>query len=303
MAIPDYEAMMLPLLKSFADQREHSIQESVEVIGVVFKLTSDELKQRLPSGKKTIVYDRVNWARTYLRKAGLIDFPRRGISVITARGLQVLGDNPETIDNALLSQFPEFVEFRRRTSADTPERPILNGTARCTPEELLQHAHQELLANLSQELLERIKACPPSFFEGLVIDLLVKMGYGGSAKDAAQAIGRSGDGGIDGIIKEDPLGLDAIYVQAKRWESTIGSPDIQKFVGALYGRQARKGVFITTSRFSDEARKFAHNVGITVVLIDGEELARLMINYGVGVSVAEVYEIKRIDSDYFTGEL
>lgn len=244
------------------------------------------------------------WARVYLGKAGLLETARRGVLRITASGLEVLGEHPARIDVKFLERFPEFVAFRTaRAHAGGEQQPETGapktGESEQTPEEALDVAYGRLRATLEADLLEQIKAATPTFFESLVIDLLVAMGYGGSIADAGQAVGRSGDGGIDGIIKEDRLGLDAIYVQAKRWENTVGRPDIQRFAGALQGHRARKGVFITTSSFSRDARDYAAAIDSKIVLIDGPELTKLMIDHNVGVSAGRSYEIKKIDSDYF----
>ncbi|MDQ3584960.1 MAG: restriction endonuclease, partial [Acidobacteriota bacterium] len=245
------------------------------------------------------------WAATYLRKAGLLEATRRGYFKISKRGLDVLAQNPPAINVRFLRQFPEFVEFQS-TRSDTnnnirEEEEILESR---TPEESLEIEYQKIRDNLASQLLERIKQSSPAFFEKLVVELLVKMGYGGSRSDAGKAVGRSGDGGIDGIIKEDRLGLDVIYIQAKRWDGNpVGRRDVQQFAGALQGQRANKGVFITTSRFTDEAHGYVSTIGSKIVLIDGEQLAQLMIDHNVGVSLSTTYEIKRIDSDYFSEEL
>ena len=225
----------------------------------------------------------------------------RGLYRITERGLSVLRRNPDRIDNDLLKEFPEFSGWLNYKK-DQPVVPGTDNRLEQTPEESLETAHQTLRMNLALEVLEKVKTCSPAFFERLVVELLVKMGYGGTREDAGQAVGRSGDGGIDGIIKEDRLGLDVIYLQAKRWENTVGSPEIQKFAGALQGRRATKGVFITTSDYSKGAREFAGAINNKIILIDGDELADLMIDYNVGVSIFATYETKKIDSDYFIEE-
>ena len=256
----------------------------------------------LPSGQQTIVDNRIGWARTYLKKAGLITQPKRGLFQITERGQNVLRQNPEKIDLEFLTQFPEFQEFRakRNKSDGEPEtQEELTPIDPKNPIERLEDAYQEVINDISQELLDMVKNVSPAFFEKLVIDLLVKMGYGGSRKDAGQAVGRSGDEGIDGIIKEDRLGLDTIYIQAKRWDSVVGRPEIMKFAGALQGQRAKKGIFITTSNFTKDALAYASNIDSKIILIDGESLTQLMIEHNVGISTASVYEIKKIDSDYF----
>jgi restriction system protein len=261
MPIPDYQTLMLPLLRYFGDGQEHSLNEAVEAISAEYNLTPEERLQLLPSGTSTYIGNRVGWARTYMKKAGLLESPKRGVVRITDRGKEVLRNKPTRIDVKFLDQFPEFIEFRTaRTVDETTVVPEASATAATTPEEALEDAYDRLRGTLESELLQRVMTSSPAFFERLVIDLLVRMGYGGSFRDAGQAIGRSGDGGIDGIIKEDRLGLDVIYVQAKRWEGSVGRPEIQKFAGALQGNRARKGVFITTSSFSRDAQEFVERI-------------------------------------------
>ena len=292
---------MLPLLRFAADGNDHTTREAVEVLATEFQLTQAERNELLPSGQQAIFNNRVGWANSYLKKAGLLESPRRGALRITARGRQILGDNPERIDVKYLERFPEFIEFRE-ASRNNRETTTAESTAIATeqtPEEALELAHQSLRLSLAQDILSRILSCSPTFFERLVVELLVKMGYGGSRRDAGERIGQSGDGGIDGIIKEDRLGLDTIYIQAKRWQGSVGRPEIQKFVGALQGQRAKKGVFITTSSFTAEAIDYASRIDTKVVLIDGQLLANLMMDFDVGVSIAASYTVKRIDSDYF----
>jgi restriction system protein len=298
MSIPDYQSIMLPLLEFARDEREHTVREAIEFLAAQFGLTEQERKMLLPSGQQAIFDNRVGWARTYLKKAGLLESPRRGYFRITSRGLEILRAKPMKIDVPFLEQFPEFVEFRsRRREAKFTNLPE---EVQETPEEVLERAYQDLRRELARELLDYVKKCSPRFFEQLVIDLLVRMGYGGSREDAARAIGRTGDEGIDGIINEDRLGLDTLYIQAKRWDGVVGRPEVQRFAGALQGQRARKGILITTSHFSEEAREYAARIDSKIVLIDGERLAELMIDYGVGVSKVTSYEIKKIDQDYFT---
>lgn len=238
-----------------------------------------------------------------MRKAGVIEKTRRGFYKITVSGNELLTQNPERIDLKTLKQFPEYAEFWKPKKSTTAETSTINTVeSSITPEESLETAYQTIRVNLATEILETVKSCTPNFFERLVVELLVRMGYGGTLKDAGKAVGKSGDGGIDGIIKEDRLGLDVIYLQAKRWEGNVSRPEIQKFAGALLGNQARKGVFITTSDFTKEARDYVKTISSNIILINGEELAELMIDYNVGVSVAITYEIKKIDSDYFSEE-
>ncbi|HHV56347.1 MAG TPA: restriction endonuclease [Firmicutes bacterium] len=299
MSIPGFQSLMLPLLKILRDGQEHAFGELVEVLSQEFHLEESEKKELLPSGSLKF-RNRVAWARTYLTKARLIESVGRGRLRITQRGTEVLAENPPLIDRKYLERFPEYLAFRYGAlaleSADHEGR--MEATVE-TPEEALDLTYQSIRRELAQDLLERVKSCSPAFFERLVVDLLVAMGYGGSRRDAGQAIGRSGDGGIDGIIKEDRLGLDVIYVQAKRWEGTVGRPAVQAFTGSLEGERASKGVMITTSQFSMEARDYAKKVGKKIVLIDGEQLAELMIDHNVGVTEVSRYVVKRVDLDYF----
>lgn len=306
MALPTYQTSMLPLLEFSADRKEHSLREAVVAVGNAFGLSEEERSQLLPSGRKPVIEDRVGWARTYLGQAGLLESTRRGHFCITARGLQLLSTNPATVNDQTLKQYPEFVEFvarksRKKTTNDSVAIDY-SDQGQNTPEESLEDSYQVIRNRLAVEVLEQVKSCSPLFFERLVVQLLVAMGYGGTREDAGQAIGKSGDGGIDGIIKEDRLGLDVIYLQAKRWEGNVSRPEIQKFAGALMGNQARKGVFITTSSFSREAREYVKTIAATIILMDGDDLANLMIDFNVGVAVEATYEIKRIDSDYFVEE-
>jgi restriction system protein len=303
MAIPDYQTIMLPFLQFLKDGKERNLSELVDSIADKFKLTTEERQQLLGSGQQTVIRNRAGWARTYLKKAGLLESTRRGFFRITERGQSVLASKPQRIDVKYLEQFPEFIAFRelRHERPDEASLPVSASTD-ATPEEALDVAYARLRLNLEGELLEQVKSASPSFFERLVVELLVRMGYGGTLRDAGQAVGKSGDGGIDGIIKEDRLGLDVIYLQAKRWDSTVGRPEIQKFAGALQGHRARKGVFITTSSFSADALEFALRIDSKIILIDGPALAKYMIDHNVGVSLARSYDVKKIDSDYFNEE-
>lgn len=305
LSIPDFQAVMLPLLEFASDGQEHTLSEAIANLATHFNLTELERKELLPSGKQSRFNNRVGWSSTHFKKAGLLSYPSRGKFRITQRGLDLLKTQPESLNTNLLKQFPEYLEFIG-TTAKSPviENCTLNSLVpniEETPDEVMASAYQEVRQNLAQELLDRIKSCSPAFFEQLVIELLVKMGYGGSLADAGKAIGRTGDEGIDGIIKEDRLGLDVIYIQAKRWQNTVGRPDIQQFVGALAGKGAKKGVFITTSKFSEQAKSYLP-ADIKVVLIDGEQLANYAIDVNLGVSVICEYQIKRLDLDYFEGE-
>lgn len=308
--IPDYQTAMLPLLRLTADGQERRFRDAVESLAEHFALSDDERAEMLPSGTAPLFDNRVGWARTYLKQAGLLESPKRGVLRITQRGRDLLARNPSAIDVELLDQYEEFRAFRtrRRDQHSEPhqsqtEAALQESTSEDqTPEDLLASAYRRLRKNLEIELLEQAKAASPAFFERLVIDLLVAMGYGGSRQDAGRAIGKSGDGGIDGIIKEDRLGLDVIYVQAKRWEGTVGRPEVQKFAGALQGHRANKGVFLTTSGYSREAIDYANIISSKIILIDGETLASLMIDHNVGVSTVGMYELKKLNSDYFEGE-
>ncbi|HTP09678.1 MAG TPA: restriction endonuclease [Anaerolineae bacterium] len=305
MTVPDFQSMMLPFLKIAGDEQEHSFSETVEVLARQLSLSSEDLKETLPSGQSRFE-NRAGWARTHLKKAGLLEPTGRGRFRISARGKQILKNPPVRIDLKFLMQFPEFVEFRKASRQGTKSETDneVNDEPDQTPEEALENSYQRLRITLAQELLERIKGCSPSFFERLVVDLLVAMGYGGSRKDAGQAIGQSGDEGIDGIIKEDKLGLDAVYIQAKKWspDRTVGRPVVQAFMGSLAGQKAHKGVLITTSQFSQEAREYINRIDTKIVLIDGEQLAQLMIDHGVGVSEVATYTVNRADVDYFENE-
>jgi restriction system protein len=305
--IPDYQTLMLPLLRFAADRQDHKFREAIEALAVEFSLSGDERAELLPSGTQPVFDNRVGWAKTYLKQAGLLDSPKRGLFHITEQGSELLAKNPSSVDLATLDQYEAFRAFRsRRRDNETEVAPVAvepGGSAvSATPEEQLASAYQRLRQGLELDLLEQVKSSSPAFFERIVIDLLVKMGYGGSRRDAGRAIGKSGDGGIDGIIKEDKLGLDVIYVQAKRWEGSVGRPEIQKFAGALQGHRANKGVFITTSSYTREAKDYSGMINTKIILIDGIELTSLMIDHNVGVSVVGAYEVKKIDTDYFEGE-
>lgn len=303
MPIPDFQSLMRPLLEAHADGKEHLNRDLVAQLGEQFGLTEEERREMLPSGGARLFDNRIGWAKSHITQAGLLISPRRAISVITDRGREALSIHPERIDLRVLNGFEGYREFRNRRKnveddeSDTSETEI---QAAQTPEELLENAYLQVRRQVEAELLSQIKSSPPEFLERVVVDLVVRMGYGGSRKDAGEALGRSGDEGIDGIIKEDPLGLDIIYLQAKRWEGTVGRPEIQKFAGALQGQRARKGIFITTSTFSSDALEYTSRIETKIILIDGPRLAKLMFDHGVGVATASNYEVKRIDSDYFT---
>jgi restriction system protein len=304
MAVPDYQNLMLPLLK-FADEQnvEISTGDAVEALGPRLGLTEDDLKEMLPSGLEGRFANRVGWATTFMKKAGLLESTRRGYCRITARGRELLKKKPATINVKLLQQYPKFLAFQqlkgtRRGEKKDSGSPIETGTA--TPSEALENAYENLRDELADDVLTKVKKSSPSFFERIVVELLVKMGYGGSRADAGKAIGKSGDGGIDGIIKEDKLGLDIVYIQAKRWDnSAVGRPEVMQFAGALQAQKANKGILITTSRFTDDARSYVTQIGSKIVLIDGEQLTQLMIDHDVGVSTVSLYPVKKIDADYF----
>lgn len=302
MAIPDFQSIMLPLLKFCADGKEHTNRECLDHLVQEFGLTEDEQKELLPSGQQCVINNRVAWARTHLKMAGVLENTRRGVFRITESGQKILSQNPQKINLRFLRRLPEYKATREKRKEHRRQESFSDREEQenKTPAEQLEEAYQTIRENLANELIAQLKAASPIFFEKVVVEVLVKMGYGGSRKDAGQAIGRSGDEGIDGIIKEDRLGLDIIYIQAKKWEDPISRPEIQKFAGALQGKRARKGIFITTSRFCDTAKDFAANIDNKIILIDGQHLAQYMIDCGVGVSTDAVYELKRLDSDYFT---
>ncbi len=302
MPIPDYQTLMLPVLNLASDEQEHKFSEAVEWLAEEFEVSKEERNELLPSGTQAVFNNRVGWARSYLKQAGLLASARRGYFSITPRGKSLLERNPQKIDLSILEQYPEFIEFknRKKDKSQTEQNDSSNEQdSNLTPEDALASAYKKLRDALEAEVLSAVKESSPSFFERLVVDVLVNMGYGGNRQDAGRAIGKAGDGGIDGIINEDRLGLDVIYIQAKRWEGTVGRPEIQKFAGALQGQRARKGVFITTSSFSNEAKEYVSLIESKVILIDGEHLSRLMVEHNVGVSTVGKYELKKLDSDYF----
>ncbi|MBI4633714.1 MAG: restriction endonuclease [Deltaproteobacteria bacterium] len=305
MAVPDYQSLMLPLLRFAGDKRDEiSAGDAVEFLAKEMGLTDEDLKEMLPSGISSTFVNRVAWASTYMKKAGLLEATRRGYYRITVRGQELLKKQPNAINVKLLKQYPEFLEFQQLKGTRSGEkikdtREALDMTT-ATPSEVLETAYENLRDELAEELLAKLKKSSPSFFERIVVELLVNMGYGGSRADAGKAIGKSGDGGIDGIIKEDKLGLDVVYIQAKRWDNNpVGRPDVMQFAGALQAQKASKGIFITTSRFTDDARNYVSQIGSKIVLIDGERLTNLMIEHDVGVSAVSLYPVKKIDADYF----
>lgn len=300
MPIPTYEDLMLPFLKYISDGREYSFRDIVDFLAKEFNLTEEEKRELLPSGTQAVFDNRAGWGKTHLKKAGLLCYPKRGYSKITDKGLEALNQNLDRIDNKYLMQLPEFAEFYKSSSNGKDkiqDVSTLTGTEK-TPEETLEYLITDIENQLADELLEKIKSNSPELFEKLVVDLLLKMGYGSSRQDILQSAGKSGDEGIDGIIKEDELGLSKIYIQAKRWQGTIGRPKIQEFVGAI-DNKTHKGVFITTSGFSPGAKVYADSKP-SVILIDGEKLTKLMIKHNVGVTLKQAYTVKKIDEDFFT---
>jgi restriction system protein len=300
MSLPDFQTLMLPVLKFSSTKEEHTLRDVVEYLKGEFNVSPEEDRALIPSGKQPIFYNRVGWARTYLKQAGLLESTRRNFLRITERGKSVLLENNDRIDMKYLERFPEYLEFKERTkTSEHVEEKEENISL--TPEEILDAAFRRIRADLSQELLDSIKNSSPAFFERLVVELLLKMGYGGSGANAGRVVGKVGDEGIDGVIDEDKLGLDKIYIQAKKWaDNPVGRPEIMKFVGALTGKNAHKGIFITASRFTADAVDYSSIIGTKVALIDGDRLTNLMIEYGVGVSTVNTFEVKRIDTDFFT---
>jgi restriction system protein len=309
MAVPDYQTLMLPLLQFTGQKKdETSTSEAVEVLAKELGLTGEDLKEMLPSGIQPTFFNRVGWASTYMKKAGLLEATRRGYYRITLHGQELLKKQPKAINVKLLKEYPEFLKFQQLKGTRSGKKVCpsdgVPGIATLTPSEALESAYENLRDELVDELLAKLKQSSPSFFERVVVELLVKMGYGGSRADAGKAIGRSGDGGIDGIIKEDRLGLDVVYIQAKRWDNnSVGRPDVMQFAGALQAQKANKGIFLTTSKFTDDARNYVSQIGSKIVLIDGEQLTNLMIDNDVGVSTVSLYPVKKIDADYFDENL
>ena len=301
MPVPDYQTLLLPLLKLAGNEMADTLPKAELFLADEFSLSQEDRSLRLPSGQQTVLRNRTGWASFYLKNAGLIEKPKRGIFKITTRGKDVLARNPQSIDLGYLLQFQDFVDFYQKGQTSSAQNlstlPIAPVTS--TPDEVLQSAYETIRNDLASEIIDRLLKSSPEFFENVVVELLVAMGYGGSRQDAGERIGKSGDGGIDGIIKEDKLGLDAIYIQAKRWQGNVGRPEIQKFVGALQGQRARKGVFMTTSGFSADAIDYVSRIDVKVVLLDGDQIANLMIDHDVGVSPSTTFVIKKIDSDYF----
>lgn len=310
MPIPTYDQIMLPLLQLVRDQQQRHVRDVEQPLAKHFNLTTDEQQQLLGSGKKTVFYDRIGWAKTYLTQAGLLAKTGRGLFTITDAGLALLAQNPPAIDRPLLLQYESFRQFQSRsrtegdaapTSLHAPTAPLPAEDER-TPDERIADAYNVLRTLLEDDLRQRLHALDPAFFEQVVLDVLRAMGYGAATPHGGLRVGGSGDGGIDGIIYEDRLGLDVIYVQAKRWQGTVGSQMMRDFVGALVGKQATKGIFITTSTFTRDANDYIERVPQKVILIDGERLAALMFDYNVGVTAAQSFVVKKIDLNYFNDE-
>ncbi|WP_069790853.1 restriction endonuclease [Cyanobacterium sp. IPPAS B-1200] len=299
MSTPNFQKFFKPLLEIASDDKEHSTKEAKEILISKMGLTAEDLHEKVRSGAMTKVDNRIWWAKSYFVKAKVFHSPKRGIFKITERGKDLLAKNYQEITVKELQQYSEFLDFVTPKKNQNNEISDVPFTEKETPEEMLENGYQEIRNELADELLNTIKSNSYDFFENLVIDLMVRMGYGGSRDDAGESIGKVGDEGIDGIIKEDRLGLDLIYLQAKKWEGTIGRPEIQKFVGALHGKRAKKGVFITTGDFTKTAFDYVENIESKIILIDGKSLVNYMIDYNLGVSVSVTYEIKKIDKDYF----
>ncbi len=297
--IPDFQTIMLPLLMAFQDGKEKSSKELRVQMIAHFNITAEEQDQKIPSGKQPLYYNRIAWAIAYLKMADLLTSPSRAVYAITEEGRNVLTNPPEKITISYLNKFSNFSRNRNsEREAEIEDNQILEKT----PDELIEIGYTRIRSELSSQLLSQIKACSPYFFEKLVLDLLITMGYGGSEMANGEVTPKGSDEGIDGVIKEDRLGLDKIYIQAKKWESSVGRPEIQKFVGALQGKRAKKGIFITMSTFTREALEYAENLDVSVILIDGQKLAQYMIENELGVSLKQSYKIYNIDTDYFVEE-
>lgn len=305
MAIPDFQTLMLPFIQEISDGKIHRIRDVKANLAKRFKLSDEDLKELLPSGRAKLYDNRIGWCNTYLKKAGLVSSTQKGYLSITDAGKKLLEENLQRISVSVLKRFEAFAEFHSMKGTEKPkagddkEEPEI---IEKSPEELIESAFDSMKNDLARDLLETIKTCSPGFFEDLVVDLITKMGYGGSRKDAGKAIGKSGDGGIDGIINEDKLGLDSIYIQAKRWDNAVPVKEIRDFAGSLLSKKARKGIFITTSGFPKSAFEFTSSIEPKIILIDGNRLASLMIEYEVGVSTKTTYAVKQIDQDYFEEE-
>lgn len=299
MAIPNYQILMLPVLKSIEGNELLQYSKLVELVTNQFNFSQDEKKEMIPSGKTTVLKSRIGWAKSYLKQAGLLFYPKRGFVSLTPVGKEVLSKSPKIIDTNYLKQFPDFIKFIDRGSAANKQPGNGEELQNITPDELMEETYSTLKNKILDELIDTIKTCSPQFFEQLVVDVIVSMGYGGSRSEAGKALGQTGDEGIDGVINEDRLGLDVIYLQAKRWEAVVGRPEIQKFVGALQGKRAKKGIFITTSGFTKGAQEFVKHIDCKIILLSGIQLAELMWEYNTGLHLSATYEIKSLDQDYF----
>jgi restriction system protein len=311
MAVPDFQSFMLPLLNQLADGHEHKLQDLYVILAADANLTDDDKNELLPSGKQRVFHNRIGWARTYLKKAGLLNALRLGVFTITEDGIKLLNSKPDQITKSTLEQFPIFQEWQNgkgepstKSNQDIVTKASIDAANTMSPTDQMETSFGIIQSELSDEILTLVRECSPRFFETLVIDLMLAMGYGGWSKESGKATQYSADGGIDGVINEDPLGLEIIYLQAKRYQekNTVGRPDIQGFAGALDMQRARKGVFITTSKFSNDALDFVQKIEKKIVLIDGQQLAEMMIKYNLGVTVKDTYQIKNIDTDYFNEE-
>ena len=303
MPVPAYQDFLLPLLQIAGDGKDYLLNETIIYLAKQFNLSEEDKQELLPSGRQTKFSNRVGWAITYLKKAKLLESGKRGTFSISVRGVEVLKTEPISIDRKFLERFPEFLEFQKiKQDSDLVEMLLVTEVDQ-TPQEIFDNSYQKIIKEVKESLLEQIKSSSPKFFENLVVDLLISMGYGGSRKDAGSAVGKSSDGGIDGIIKEDKLGLDCIYIQAKRWETSVGRPIVQAFAGSLEGMKARKGILITTSQFTKEARDYVKIIEKRIILINGEQLSEFMIEYGVGVTEIQTYTLKKVNSDYFNEDI
>jgi restriction system protein len=298
--IPDYQMLMRPVLEAAA-QGEIQVSDCSDVIADKFNMSDQERAALLPSGKQLILANRIHWAKFYLKEAGLVSFTRRGRFQITDRGKSVLQDPGTKIDNSFLNQFSEFREFRTRGKMGGEKSKAISEAITSTPEEVLREAYEGITTALASDLLDRLRTGSPAFFERTIVALLLAMGYGGSSEDAGRAIGQSGDDGVDGVIDQDPLGVDQIYIQAKRYAegNSVGPSAIRDFFGSLSLKKAQKGIFVTTSGFSKSATETAKQIGARIVLIDAEHLGRLMVRHNVGCRDQDVLHIKRIDEDFF----
>lgn len=298
--IPDYQKLMEPVLRSAVD-KEVKTGDIIESLADSFNLTPDERAEQIPSGGQAIFYNRIHWAKTYLKQAGLIEYTRRGHFRTSERGRAILQDPNVSINNRFLRTIPDFVAFQSRGKAEAQVPLVEAALIDATPEEALRDAYDRINATIANDLLDRLRAGTPAFFERSIVQLLLAMGYGGSSEDAGRAIGQSGDDGVDGVIDQDPLGVDQIYIQAKRYreDNQIGPGPIREFFGSLSLKKAQKGIFVTTSGFSRSAQETARQLGGRIVLIDATQLGRLMVRYNVGCRDQQVIHIKRVDEDFF----